>query len=306
MLSLLFGDPQSMAPLSFGLLSLALAGALACLFQRIWRNFRRARIIEDTATARLRSAPQGYVELEGTAHPLAGRQLLAPLTGTPCVWYRYRIEERRRYGRRASAWTEVESGTSEIPFRFSDTTGECLVDPRRAEVVARSRRVWFGSHRRPRQGREAGFLSLFSGRRYRYTEERIGAGRLYLLGWFETRRGNDVAPAEETRRLLRRWKSDQQELKRRFDANGDGVLDGREWQQARRAASEQVLQRRAARAARPVVHLVHGGESADHPFLISDRPQAQLVSRYRLQALFALAGSLAAAAVLAWLFASRY
>ena len=65
-----------------------------------WFAFRWmhvARVIEDTPTSRVRSAAQGYVELEGRARPLAGTLNLAPMTQRDCVWWRYRVQHRRRF-----------------------------------------------------------------------------------------------------------------------------------------------------------------------------------------------------------------
>jgi hypothetical protein len=64
-----------------------------------WRCFRRARALADTDTARIRSAPQGYVELKGRAGLMDGDPIIAPLSGLPCCWYRYRIERKTSDGK---------------------------------------------------------------------------------------------------------------------------------------------------------------------------------------------------------------
>ena len=75
-----------------------LDGAL-CFSRRAWR-------LADTPIARIRPAPQGYIELYGRARLLPGPPILAPLSSLPCAWYRYQIEERSSGGR----WWSVESG----------------------------------------------------------------------------------------------------------------------------------------------------------------------------------------------------
>lgn len=50
------------------------------LFYLGFRQLHRARLIEDTPTSRIRSAAQGYAELEGRAVAL-GDPLYAPLSG---------------------------------------------------------------------------------------------------------------------------------------------------------------------------------------------------------------------------------
>ncbi len=62
---------------------------------RSWHNLHNARTIQDIPTAKARSAHQGYVELEGVGRLMDGAPIIAPLSGLPCVWYRYRIEELR-------------------------------------------------------------------------------------------------------------------------------------------------------------------------------------------------------------------
>src|SRR4030067_2822595 len=68
------------------------AGSAFCSW-RTWRHVSHVRLIEDTPTAKIRSAPQGYVELEGLGKLMDGPPIIARLTGLPCVWDRYTIEE---------------------------------------------------------------------------------------------------------------------------------------------------------------------------------------------------------------------
>ena len=56
-----------------------------------YATLARKRLIEDTPTSRIRSAPQGFVELAGVAGVFEGEPIIAPLTQRPCCWYRYRF-----------------------------------------------------------------------------------------------------------------------------------------------------------------------------------------------------------------------
>lgn len=294
-----------MALLHFSAFVLVAGAVTVWCFYLIWRNFRRARVIEDTPTARVRSAPQGYVELQGQARSQPGRPVVAPLTATACIWYRFRIEREQRGGRYGSRWAEVESGESDTPFVLADATGDCLVDPRRAEVTPALKKTWYGRSRWPGRTERGGLLGLLTGSRYRYTEERIDGGGLYVLGWFDSVRSTDTPAAEELSALLRNWKQDQAALLRRFDADGDGRIDAHEWQAARGQAQRQVLADRAARSAQPATHVVSAGRHAHLPFLISAQSEGLLSGRYRRQALLALCGSLLSASLLAWMLAAR-
>ena len=142
--------------------------------------------------------------------------------------------------------------------------------------------------------------------RYRYTEERIDAGNAYILGWFDTLRSTDRSVSEEVSHKLRDWKSDQQALKHRFDANRDGELDENEWMLARQQAHSEVVQERAQRSAESDIHIVRAGGHDRHPFLISAKPQFQLTGRYRRYAAFSMAGSVLAAGFLAWMLVVRF
>lgn len=294
-----------MALLPFSAFVLVAAASTVYLFFLIWRNFRRARVIEDTPTARVRSAPQGYVELRGQAGSLPAQPVIAPLTRTACVWFRFRIDREQNRSHSGSRWSEVESGTSDTPFLLTDETGACLVDPRRAEVTPALKKTWYGRSKWPGRGERSGLLGLLTGGRYRYIEERIDGGELYVLGWFDTLRSTDTPAGEELALLLRDWKRDQPELLRRFDRNANGYIDENEWQAARQHAHRQVLADRAVRSAQPDTHVIRAGSHSHPPFLISARPESRLGSRYRRHALLALLGSLLTASLLAWMLAVR-
>lgn len=295
-----------MAGLHFSVFVFVVGAFALYFFYLIWRNFHRARIIEDTPTAKVRSAPQGYVELEGRARPLPDQPVFAPLTKTVCLWYCFKIERERRSSRSGSHWSEVESGRSETPFIFFDETGECLVDPRRAEVTSIVKKVWYGSSKWPDVQDRLGFFGGLIGSRYRYTEERIETGDVYLLGWFDTVRSTDTSLSEELARLLKSWKQDQPALVDRFDENGDGRIDENEWQGVRQAARRRLIEDRAERSAQPATNIMRASGRDRYPFLISARPQQLLGDRYRRHALFALLGSLVAAGFLAWMIAVRF
>ena len=81
----------------------------------IFHFIRRARLIEDTPTAKVRSAAQGYLELIGRGKYLGDKPLVAPLTGTPCTWYSYKIEREVQSGKQ-TRWSTVESEISSLPF----------------------------------------------------------------------------------------------------------------------------------------------------------------------------------------------
>ncbi len=228
----------------FWLLLLGVAAAAVYSFWYAFKAWRENRVVADTPTSRVRSAAQGYVELTGHGVMPPHKETIAPLTGKPCTWWRYKIEERRSSGR-SRGWTKVDGGTSEEPFVLDDGTGQCLIDPRGAEVFPVSKDVWYGSTEWPevRIPDGTGLFGkladvLLSGGHYRYTEYRLQPNEtVCALGSYRSIGGVGVDdPEVAVAALLHDWKQDQKTLLARFDRNHDGVLDAGEWDQARAAA----------------------------------------------------------------------
>ncbi len=266
------------------LFAIAALGALVVFVAAfIW--LRRARMIEDTPTSKIRSAAQGYVELEGIAVCMDGMPIIAPLTGRSCAWYRYRIEAYSAQQHRnddVSRWTTVESGVSDALFMVKDPTGVCVIDPEGAKVTPSTRQQWFGETRQP----PPFAARRLSNGRYRYSEQRIETGdSLYVLGNFRSIGGAEPdGRGIAVRELLAKWKRDQPRLLERFDANDDGKLDAEEWAQARRLAAREAAAAYHAALAEPSTPLLSQPISSQQPFLISTTPQRPLARRYKLYA----------------------
>jgi len=273
-----------------------------------WHRLGQARLLADMPTSKIRSAAQGYVELYGVLQPGPGEPLSAPLTGQPCLWWRYRIEEYRASGKYKS-WRVVESASSEGWLGLADGSGQCLINPVGAEVRPRHRHVWHGDQRYPRDAQGHGLLLgllgglLDSGERYRYIEERLHAGEpLYALGEFRShgggREGLDLAAAQGA--LVREWKQDFQGLLARFDRDGSGALEPSEWRLVRLAAQLEAEDRHRAASGAPEQHHLQRPPEA-LPFLLSCQGEDELARGFRWQAaggaLLCLGGALA----LAWL-----
>src|SRR5277367_1892435 len=291
-------------------ISLIVIGLAAAAVYSLWYAFRswaKNRAIEDTATSRVRSAAQGYVELSGRGVLPADARNRGPLTGIPCTWWRFKIEE-RRYSGRSRAWSTIDGGTSEVPFVLDDGTGQCLVDPRGAEVFPHARDVWYGPSEWPEVripdgtglfGRLAD--ALLTGK-YRYTEHRLQPNEhVCALGAFRSTGGaGAVDPDAAAAELLREWKHDQAGLLARFDINHDGSISPAEWEQARAAAHKQVLEARAAAPLPPRVHVLEDPNDG-RAFLLTASDGESLAQQFRRRALAGALGFVAAAAALTWL-----
>lgn len=281
-------------------------GALALILFGFGLHYlRRGRLYENTPTSRIRSAAQGFIELEGYAMSMPGNPIIAPLTGGRCCWFRCQVEYRD--STRKKHWSVIHRELSGALFHLRDDTGECVVNPDSARVLPSSKQVWYGPLPRPPWGPAMGRgLLRAATAKYRYTEERIDIDApLYALGLLRTHRGAEAAedPRAQQRDLLLQWKRSP-EMMARFDTNGDGQVDAIEWEAARHLARQQVqaqLMQEMPGADIPVL----GPPKDSRPYLLSALPQAQLIARKRRKAWRCLGGAVLTTAALAYLLSLR-
>ncbi len=286
---------------------LGLAVIAAYSFWIAIKAWSKNRILEETPTSRIRSAAQGYVELGGRAVLPPQAATRGPLTGIPCAWWRYKVEERRATGRSRS-WCTIQGATSDSTFLLDDGTGQCLVDPRGAEVFPTDSDVWYGPTEWPQVRVPKGtgvfgwLVDACVTDKYRYTEHRLQPGEhVCALGAFRSVGGAGVGDSDgEVADLLHEWKRDQAALLARFDKDHDGSLNGEEWEKARAAAREQVLAQRAAAPVPPAVDVL--SDPADgRAFLLSASDGESLAQRFRRRALAGVGGFVGSSAALAWI-----
>ncbi|MDK9725706.1 MAG: E3 ubiquitin ligase family protein [Sterolibacteriaceae bacterium MAG5] len=237
------------------------AGLIALLSLFAWMStFRRARAIADMPTSRIASAAQGYTELQGSGKPLGGLPLTAPLSNTVCLWYRYTVERRDN----ENHWRHESGGESDASFLIDDGTGHCLVDPAGAEIMTATKNSWTqGDHR--------------------YTEWLLQqSDRLYALGEFQTRSLIPTAADHnaEMNRLLAEWKQDSRQLLERFDLDGNGTLDMREWELARAQARREANRNLRREGQDTELHTMRRPANGQL-YLISSLPEDKLARRYR-------------------------
>lgn len=238
-------------------ISLALIAAIS--FFAWTSNFRRGRAIADTPTSRIGSAAQGYVELYGSAR--SNQKLVQAKGGSiPGVWYRcktYQMNSERK-------WVMTDETVSESLFEINDGSGMCLVDPDDAEVITTHTRTWYEGQ-------------------YRHEEEQLFARDfIYVLGEFHTKGGAHelLSHREDVSALLAEWKRDPEWLKKRFDLDGDGEIDLREWELARKAAAREVEENHRELRQQPGVHVMRRPASG-RMYLISNLSPQQLKRKYQ-------------------------
>ncbi len=120
----------------FGGSVLGMAAGLL-IFMTGLQALRRKRAIENTPTSKIRSAAMGRIQVAGTIIPFQ-EITQAPISGTPCVYFDYRIQERYEYkderGRLHESWRTIDDGAWSVPFFVQDDTGRILVDPKGAQI----------------------------------------------------------------------------------------------------------------------------------------------------------------------------
>jgi hypothetical protein len=306
-------------PAAVGIAVAVLAAGSAYCCWRTWRHVSNIRLIEDTPTCKIRSAPQGYVELEGLAKLMDGPPIIAKLSGLPCVWYRYIIEKQvttHYKGHAQTRWEVIEKGESTETFWLQDETGRVVIDPEGADVSPRHKDKWRSSSslggitRHP--ANVANFLSSDSGQGgYRLTEERINSGEsLYALGLLKSVSSYASMPTvdEDVRALLGDWKKDQPRLIERFDLNKDGKIDEKEWMLARSQARRDVMKNRQEQ----VIHSADGlnvlGPTRDRsrPYILSAFTQKELAGRYRLWAMVYAGACFLLGLATVWIFNAKF
>jgi hypothetical protein len=248
--------------------------AIGALSLSAWvANFRRSRVVSDTPTSRVGSAPQGYVELYGNAKPHPGRVMVSPASQRPCVWFRYLVEQKI-----GDKWQRVDGGMSSETFLLDDGTGQVVIDPDCAEIITSDRRSW-------RDGE------------LRYKEWLLTpVNKVYALGELRTEGGGatDLDTTGDLNALLAQWKADKPGLLKRFDLDGNGQVDLKEWELARRAALREVRKTQQEVLSQPGVNILRKPRDG-RLFLLADLSPGQLARRYGFWTLIQLSIALGAA-----------
>ncbi len=205
------------------------AAGVACiglgliLFCHAFVLFQRKRAIENCPTSRVRSLPMGEVEVKG--HARQREPVRSPYSYTDCVYYSYEI-----YTREAGLTRSLrKSGNSGlVPFYLEDETGTVLILPQEAIVQAGVTQTLYGI-----SGMNAQNV-LSNVPENSIVKERIipVGGVLYVTGFARPLRTSGLDSKRLLVEKMRSLKKNPARLKK-YDVNGDGRIDGSEWEAAR-------------------------------------------------------------------------
>ncbi|QMU62025.1 MAG: hypothetical protein GKR92_10100 [Gammaproteobacteria bacterium] len=280
---------QELAHFSGGdwfLITALFVGAVICLLAAL-RMFHRARLIEDMPTSKIRSCTQGYVELHGTAKWMEGPDIHAPLSGQPCVWYSFSVDEYVAHSKQK--WRHIDGGVSDHLFLLEDDTGTCVIDPEDAEVTPSSSNTWYGSKRINPSAHMSpldvlGGAIFQSGEKYRYTERRLDQYEyLYAIGEYSSMgTGVEENLKDAASAHLRELKRDKEKLAE-YDKNNDGQINQEEWENARADAKKIVLEQQLSRPLPKRMHVLKKPQTKKYqPFLLSSKSEIHISRNNRL------------------------
>jgi hypothetical protein len=232
--------------------------SLAGLF--LWQHGMRLRtLVRAIPTSRIATAAQGYVELVGKARSARTHFPDAP---------EFHLWKRTQFASRSAQWRVFPFNlfyvvhtvdTTHQPFCVEDGSGSALILPAGAEVICARREVEYDGDRKV------------------VREHILDGDPLYVLGEFRTQR-REVDVAALTERLINDWRMDRGQV-RRFDANRDGYLWGRELMAMHEAARGDAQRASADAAAGEGLHLVDRGDGRRR-FVISSIPPERLAGHY--------------------------
>lgn len=250
---------------------------------RLWQLLDNIAWIRAAATARARSASQGYVELFGQAQTIPGPPIIAPLSRRDCLWYEF---VSAGFARDVFTLIPHEAGRSDAIFHLEDRSGRCIIDPDGAQVIAAHRDTWFGDTQRPEM-RSFGWKLEWMGwlyRRMQYREQRIEAGdQLYVLGEFESlHEDRHDTLKTETSSILAAWKKNPMRM-RQIDRNSDGQIDADEWEAAREEALKHAALKLHAEGDMQSLNILRKPKNPRQPFIIAAFAEDTLLQRLHWQ-----------------------
>ena len=210
-------------------LSVTLVAFGVVLFIHSFVLIKRKHAIENCPTSKIGTMPMGEVEVNGAAQQKYHMQ--TPYSLIACVYYSYShyvmVRTDKGLSRKLKAW----GSSGNVPFYVKDKTGKVQVIPGGAIIKG-------GERHTTRHGNPGASGTQIMEETY------ISVGsRLYVMGFAHRIRTEAGATKKKMMAKLRSLKGNKEKLSA-FDTDGDGRIDGAEWDEARRAMEEEALAER--------------------------------------------------------------
>lgn len=267
------------------------------LWQAILRH-KKVRKIQDTASTKIASAPQGYVEIQGFAWPI--QKGIKSSEGFELVYYRVSLEKEVRRNKQTT-WVKVFSDGFVKPFYIVDPTGLVIVDPSTAEIE--SGHIKTRSWRSLKKEEQDFYLNnifpkdiknfppsnrfgIFS-TKYRIVETEIRTGSpIYVAGEFKThnaeiRRVTTVGLTQFCNRVMDFNSLNFKKLDALLDKNNDGKVTYKEARDGYAVAAELSKKRTELEKIQEKEFEVYGvlAGSVNHKLYLADSHEAHVVQR---------------------------
>lgn len=255
-----------------------------------FREYKASQAVADTASSKISSAAQGYVEIIGQGS--AKHAIRSPVGNRPCLWYSFEEWEvpnnfLSRLHLNTDNWKRIDYGQSEIPFGITDGKAHCFVDPKGAQISDLHFETWFERDR---------FYKLAT---------LVPNKPVYVLGQFVTESEGKVLSTNSRKigELIAEWKQHYPDFLQRFDLDGDGEISQQELDLARSAAIRALKNDGELQTE---VKSVISKPNDRRPFIISHHPHDTLIKRHRWHARFYLALFIVSSAMLALLMMKHH
>ncbi|MBC8212565.1 MAG: hypothetical protein H8E21_16020 [Gammaproteobacteria bacterium] len=256
-----------------------LAIFICYLLYKSYKTYHQYRFISDTATSKIASAAQGYVELTGLGELMEGSLISSPFSQRRCLWYQC-ILEKRNSGQKHNYWMEESNQISDELFRLVDDSGECIIIPDGAHVIPSIERVWYANSNRfnTAQNSTGWTAHLIGFGSYRFTERLITVAEpLLVMGLFKSIEKNTTPDSlnDRVNALLQRWKKNPEKYLRQFDRDKNGKIQRAEWTLIRKQAITNIRHQQQE----TFLHTLQNPNEKNQPFLISSLPESVLILR---------------------------
>ena len=269
-------------------------------FYLAFNYIAKHRLMQDLPTAKIRSAPQSYVELSGVARSIENYEITSPISNTPCVWYRYEIS---RLNERDPV---VFTDSSTELFALDDDTGLCVIDPEGLDITPTVVESWDGT--------ADDFLKLpipldryttiKPNDKFHFEEKTIPVGSyLYALGNFRSVGcGKELFSLKKrTSQLVMEWSKDYRSLKKKFNLDIDAAITRQQWSRIHKAAQDEVRDKLMKRLGSTIKHTLSKPVKDWRPYMVTPEAEHQTVIAFKILAILSFIGFLAFGSYAIWI-----